>query len=183
MTSVNGLYSAGPFQAGIAYEFHNNFRPGSAANPKLQDQGVSVAASWNFGVVKVGGVFERLKYDIVTGGTVQRNMWGASLTWNLGPGQLYLMGGWAQNGSGSAADGSQVGAVRKGSDTGAQQYEISYTYAMSKRTLTYVGYNIIDNKQQRRVQLRRQPGERPVRSVRTRATSPAVAVLPPSLKV
>ena len=147
MTSVNGLYSAGPFQAGIAYEFHNNFRPGSAANPKLQDQGVSVAASWNFGVAKIGGVFERLKYDIVTGGTVQRNMWGASLTWNLGPGQLYLMGGWAQNGSGSAIDGSQVGAVRKGSDTGAQQYEVSYTYAMSKRTLSYIGYNIIDNKQ------------------------------------
>jgi predicted porin len=146
MLSVNGLYSAGPFQGGIAYEFHNNFRPGIAANPKLQDQGFSAAASWNFGVAKIGGIFERLKYDIATGGTVQRNFWGGSVTWNLGPGQLYAMFGQAQNGSGSAADGSQVGAVRKGSNTGAQQYEVSYTYALSKRTLTYAGYNMIRNK-------------------------------------
>ncbi len=145
-TSLNGLYSAGPFQAGVAYEFHNNFRPGTAANPKLQDQGVSVAASWNFGVAKIGGVFERLKYDIATGGTLQRNFWGGSVTWNLGPGQLYAMYGQAQNGSGSALDGAQVGAVRKGSDTGAQQWEVSYTYALSKRTLSYIGYNQINNK-------------------------------------
>ena len=147
MVSLNGLYSAGPFQGGIAYEFHNNFRPQAVGGePKLQDQGVSVAASWNFGVAKIGGIFERLKYDIATGGTVQRNFWGGSVTWNLGPGQLYAMFGQAQNGSGSAADGSQVGAVRKGSNTGAQQYEVSYTYALSKRTLTYAGYNMIRNR-------------------------------------
>ena len=145
-TSVNGLYSNGPFQGGVAYEFHNNFRQGLPGNEKLQDQGVTAAANWNFGVVKVGGVFERLKYDIATGGTLQRNFWGGSVTWNVGPGQLYGMFGQAQNGSGSAADGSQVGAVRKGSNTSAQQYEVSYTYALSKRTLTYVGYNMIANR-------------------------------------
>jgi len=148
MVSVNGLYNNGPFQGGVAYEFHNNFRgdPTFATNPKLQDQGVSAAASWNFGVVKVGGVFERLKYDITNTTSVQRNFWGGSVTWNLGPGQLYAMFGQAQNGSGSAADGSQVGAVRKGANTGAQQWEVSYTYALSKRTLTYAGYNQIANR-------------------------------------
>ena len=40
MVSLNGLYSAGPFQAGVAYEFHNNFRPqGIGGDPKLQDRG------------------------------------------------------------------------------------------------------------------------------------------------
>ena len=146
MVSVNGLYSNGPFQGGLAYEFHNGFRDSLATNPKLQDQAFSAAAAWNFGVVKVGGVFERLKYDIATGGTVQRNFWGGSVTWNLGPGQLYAMFGQAQNGTGSALDGSQVGAVRKGSNTGAQEYEVSYTYALSKRTLTYAGYNGIRNR-------------------------------------
>ena len=146
MLSVNGLYNNGPFQGGLVYEMHNNFRDGSVAYPKLQDQGFSAAASWNFGVVKIGGVFERLKYDVLTGGTVQRNFWGGSFTWNLGPGQLYGMYGQAQNGSGSAADGSQVGAVRKGANTGAQQWEVSYTYALSKRTLTYAGYVQIANR-------------------------------------
>ena len=160
---MNGLYNNGPFQAGIAYEVHNNFRPNSVPvagsafpgqiNPdtnqitglRLQDQGLSVAASWNFGVVKVGGVFERLKYDVASG-DIMRNFWGGSVTWNLGPGQLYAMYGQAQNGSGSALDGQQVGAVRKGANTGAQQWEVSYTYALSKRTLMYAGYVQIANR-------------------------------------
>jgi predicted porin len=160
LMSLNGLYNNGPFQAGIAYEFHNNFRPntipnaGTPANPdanvpgpfRLQDQAFSVAGSWNFGVAKVGAVFERIKYDIATGGTLQRNFWGGSLTWNLGPGQLYAMVGQAQNGSGSALANSQVGAVRMGSNTGAMQWELSYTYALSKRTLLQAGYVQIANR-------------------------------------
>ena len=146
MMSLNGLYNNGPFQGGLAYEFHNNFRDGSTINPKLQDQGFTAAAAWNFGVVKVGGVFERLKYDIASGGTVQRNFWGGAVTWNVGPGQLYAMYGQAQNGTGSAAQNSQVGAVRLGSNTGARQWEVSYTYALSKRTLMYAGYVQIANK-------------------------------------
>ena len=97
-------------------------------------------------MAKIGGVFERIKYDIASGGTVQRNFWGGSLTWNLGPGQLYAMYGQAQSGTGSALDGSQIGAVRKGNNTGAGQYEVSYTYALSKRTLMYAGYVQIANK-------------------------------------
>ena len=163
LLSLNGLYNNGPFQAGIAYEIHNNFRPNSTpaagsaftgqvnpdtnqvGNLRLQDEGLSIAASWNFGVAKIGGVFERLKYDVATG-DISRNMYGASVTWNLGPGQLYAMYGYAQDGSGSALDGQQVGAVRKGDNTGAQQWEVSYTYALSKRTLMYAGYVQIANR-------------------------------------
>jgi predicted porin len=155
--SINGLYNNGPFQGGVAYEWHNNMRPATTSvglNPdtnvptglRLQDQALTLAANWNFGVIKVGGVWERLWYDIASGGNLVRNFWGGSATWNVGPGQLYGMFGQAQNGSGSAADGSQVGAVRKGSNTGAQQWEVSYTYALSKRTLVYTGYNMISNR-------------------------------------
>jgi len=164
LLSLNGLYNNGPFSAGIAYEVHNNFRNNSTpvagtafagqTNPdtnrigglRLQDEGLSIAASWNFGVIKVGGVFEQLKYDAATGGNFKRNFWGASMTWNLGPGQLYAMYGNAGNGSGSAADYQQVGAVRKGDNTGAQQWEVSYTYALSKRTLLMAGYVQIANR-------------------------------------
>ncbi len=163
LLSLNGLYNNGPFQAGIAYEVHNNFRLNSTPvagtafpnqiNPdtnrigglRLQDQGLSVAASWNFGVVKIGGVFEQLKYDVASG-EIKRNFWGGAVTWNLGPGQLYAMYGQAQNGTGSALDGQQVGAVRKGDNTGAQQWQVSYTYALSKRTLMYAGYVQIANR-------------------------------------
>ena len=164
LLSLNGLYNNGPFSAGIAYEVHNNFRNNSTpvagtafagqTNPdtnrigglRLQVEGLSIAASWNFGVIKVGGVFEQLKYDAATGGNFKRNFWGASMTWNLGPGQLYAMYGNAGNGSGSAADYQQVGAVRKGDNTGAQQWEVSYTYALSKRTLLMAGYVQIANR-------------------------------------
>ena len=147
MLSLNGLYNNGPFQGGVAYEVHNNFRPQTLASiPKLKDQGFTGAASWNFGVVKIGGVYERVKYDVNAGGTLQRNFWGGAVTWNLGPGQLYAMYGQAQNGTGSAAAGSQIGAVRLGPNTGARQYEVSYTYALSKRTLMYAGYVRIDNR-------------------------------------
>ena len=39
----------------------------------------------------------------------------------------------------------RIGALTLGADTGAQQWEISYTYALSKRTLLYAGYVMIDN--------------------------------------
>jgi len=34
----------------------------------------------------------------------------------------------------------------KGPNSRATQYEVSYTYPFSKRTLTYVGYNRINNR-------------------------------------
>ena len=33
-----------------------------------------------------------------------------------------------------------------GPDSSAQQWEVSYTYPLSKRTLLYTGYTMIDNK-------------------------------------
>jgi predicted porin len=40
----------------------------------------------------------------------------------------------------------RIGALTLGADTGAQQWEISYTYALSKRTLMYAGYVQIANR-------------------------------------
>ena len=38
-----------------------------------------------------------------------------------------------------------VGGVAKGDHTGANEWELSYTYPLSKRTLTYTGYHYIGN--------------------------------------
>lgn len=158
--STGGQYNNGPISAGIVYEVHNSLRDGNAANPKLQDQAFTVAGAYNFGVIKVGAAYEQVKYDIPTtvAGNVQdlkRNFWAISGTGNLGPGQYYLAYFKANGGTGSAActytaagaliTCPRVGAVTQGPDSGAQQWEVSYTYPLSKRTLLYTGYTMIDN--------------------------------------
>jgi predicted porin len=132
--SLGGYYNNGPFQGGIAYETHNKVR-----GPSLNDQALSVAANWNFGVIKVGGIYERLDYDTPTG-SLKRNFWGISGTVPIGPGELYAFWGDAGDGTGGAANGTRVGQLAKGGGTGATSWEISYTYALSKRTLAYAGF-------------------------------------------
>ena len=133
IVSTGGFYSNGPFQGGIAYEAHNKVR-----GPSLDDQALSVAANWNFGVIKVGGVYERLDYDTPTG-SLKRDFWGISGTVPIGPGELYAFWGDASDGKGGAANGTRVGNLIKGGGTGATQWSVSYTYALSKRTLSYAG--------------------------------------------
>jgi predicted porin len=133
--STGGFYANGPFQAGIAYEANNKVR-----GPGLSDWALSVAANWNFGVVKIGGIYERLDYDATSSTSLTRNFWGISATAPIGPGELYAFYGDAGDGSGSAANGTRIGQLVKGNSTGAAQWEISYTYALSKRTLAYTGF-------------------------------------------
>src|SRR5947207_13275646 len=86
---------------------------------------------------------------------MKRAYWAVSATANVGPGQLYGAYWWAGNGKGSARCNTpvagvvicpRVGAVTYGADTKAQQWEVSYTYPLSKRTLLYTGYTFIDNR-------------------------------------
>jgi len=132
--SLGGFYNNGPAQVGVAYETREKVR-----GPNLNDWALSIAGSWNFGVIKVGGVYERLDYDTPTG-SLTRNFWGISGTVPIGPGELYAFYGDAGDGSGSSANGTRVGQIIKGNSTGAAQWEISYTYALSKRTLAYTGF-------------------------------------------
>ncbi|MCC7217331.1 MAG: porin [Burkholderiales bacterium] len=130
--SMGGFYANGPFQGGIAYEANTKVRCISC-----NDWAFSVAGNWNFGVAKIGGVWERLDYD-VAGGSLTRNFWGISATVPIGPGEMYAFFGDAGDGSGPG--GTSVGQVNAGNNTGAQQWTISYTYALSKRTLSYAGF-------------------------------------------
>jgi predicted porin len=143
--STGGQYNNGPIRAGFYYEVHNNVRDGSVAYPKLQDQAMTAAGSYNFGVIKVGAMWERVQYDAPAGGDMKRDMWGISGTGNLGPGQYYIGYFNAGDGKGSAADGYRYKSVTKGNDTCAQMWEVSYTYPLSKRTLLYTGYIMVDN--------------------------------------
>ncbi len=156
--TVNALYNNGPLQAGFAYESHNKTRTGTPTQA-AHDQGLTFALAYTFGPVKLAGVYEQVKYDAPTLGAVpvngdlKRNMWGLSMIGNFGPGQLYAAWFRGNDGSGSASCVTaagvttcpRVGAVTMGDQTGVNMYEFTYTYPLSKRTLLYTGYVMVDN--------------------------------------
>ena len=142
--SMGGYYNNGPIQVGLAWERNQNVRATSTS-----DDAISVAGAYNFGIVRVGGVYERLDYD-AGGGSLKRDLYGVSATANLGPGQMYFAWIHADKGKGSAADGTQIGGLVKGDDSKSDEFVISYTYPLSKRTLTYVGYVLLNNEDQAR---------------------------------
>jgi len=137
VASVAGIYNNGPFQGGIAFERNDEVR-----GIGLKDWAATVTVAWNFGVVRVAGLYERLQYDTPTG-DLKRNLWGISATAPVGPGTVYASWQRANDGKGSCT--SRVGGVTCGGDTGSDHYTVSYTYPLSKRTITYVGYSGINN--------------------------------------
>ena len=136
---ANVIYNNGPIQIGVAGEGNQKVR-----GPDLNDYDFTITGGYNFGVVRVAGVYERLKYDTPSG-DLKRDFYGVSGTIPMGPGTWYLFWGWAGDGKGSAEDGTRVGGLAKGDGTRSQQYEISYTYPFSKRTQVYAGYVKLDN--------------------------------------
>jgi len=134
-----GYYNNGPIQAGIGYESNIKVR-----GPQLNDWAFTVTGAYNFGVVRPALVYERLDYDTVTG-SLTRNLWGVTATAPIGPGALYAAYIMAQDGNGTAVEGTRVGGLTRGSQTSSQQWEISYTYPLSKRTQVYAGYVKLQN--------------------------------------
>ena len=134
--SAAGIYNNGPFQGGIAFERNKDVRAAG-----LTDWAFTATAAWNFGIARVAGVFERLDYD-TPAGSLERDFWGVSVTAPLGPGTFYGWYGYADDGDGG---GSRVAGLASGNDTSANHWSVSYTYPLSKRTISYVGFARIAN--------------------------------------
>ena len=134
-----GFYNNGPLQVGAAYEQNIKVR-----GPGLSDHDWTITGAYNFGIVRPALVYEKIKYDTPTG-ELKRDFWGVSATGPLGPGVWYAFYGQANDGKGSAIDGTRVGGLTKGSETGSKQWEVSYSYPLSKRTTVYAGYVKLDN--------------------------------------
>jgi len=143
IVSVGGFYNNGPVQLGAAYELHHNIR--GTVDAPLSDTAYSVAGGYQFEGFRIGGVYERLRYDATPSTDLTRDFYGIGLTVDAGPGLLYGYWGRAGDGKGSAANGSNVGGLVKGESTGATQWEVSYTWLLSARTLLYGGYVKINN--------------------------------------
>lgn len=148
--STGAFYTNGPLQLGVAYERNVKVRqnpvPGGAG---LFDTALSLTGAWDFGLFRLAGIYEYLDYDtpLANGSTASltRNYWGVSGTLPLGPGIAYAFFGYAGDGGGSSVTGTRVAGLAKGPDTSANQWEVSYTYPLSRRTLLYGGYVRIDN--------------------------------------
>ena len=134
-----GFYNNGPLQVGAAYERNVKVRA-----PGLSDYDFTITGAYNFGVIRPALVYERLDYDTPSG-SLKRDFWGVSATAPIGPGVLYAFFGSAGDGKGSASNGERVGGLTKGGDTSSQQWEVSYTYPLSKRTSVYAGYVKLQN--------------------------------------
>ncbi|MGH8802007.1 MAG: porin, partial [Casimicrobiaceae bacterium] len=115
----------------------------------LNDHEIAVLGAYDFGPVRIGLVYEYKKWDVAAGGDINNNMYGISGTIPAGPGKIFAYWGEVSNGKGSAVDGQTLGVASgpvKGPDTSAQQWEVSYTYPLSKRTQVYAGYVKYNNK-------------------------------------
>jgi predicted porin len=141
----NLIYANGPWNAGIAFERNHEVRA-----VDLSDTDWTVTGAYDFGTIMQGfglrlaGVYERLKYETPTG-DLKRDFWGVSGTIPVGGGKVYVFYGRAGKGKGGAADGTAVGGLVKGDGTKSDQYEVSYSYSLSPRTLLYTGYVKINN--------------------------------------
>src|SRR5258707_3133912 len=166
VVGANVIYSNGPFQAALAGEINNKVRNlYTAGGPNLRDTDWTVTGSYNFGTImhgfglQVALVYEQTRYQVQsaaiagsgcnvgTSGTcsLNRNFGGVSVTIPLGGGKIYGFYGKGTNGKGSAPDGTSVGYLTRGSQTGVQQGELSYSYNLSPRTMLYVGYTKLIN--------------------------------------
>ena len=137
---INGIYTNGPLQIGADYDSNTKVR-----GPNLNDEEFTITGGYNFGPVRLAGVYEYIKYDYTSSTDLKRDFYGISAIVPAGPGQFYAYWGHANDGKGSAADGSCVGGLCKGDGTKADHWELTYTYPLSKRTSIYGGYVAIRN--------------------------------------
>jgi predicted porin len=144
--SGGAFYNKGPLDLGIAYERNYRIRPTGPT-----DGALSLTGGYDFGAIasnvglRVAGVYERLRYDTPSG-SLMRDFYGLSGTVAVGDGNFYAFWGKAADGKGSAIDGTTIGALVKGPDTSSQQWELSYSYNLSLRTMLYAGWVKIDNR-------------------------------------
>lgn len=143
--SAGAFYSAGPVDLGVAFERNYRVRPTGPS-----DDALSITGGYDFGTIagnlglRVAGVYERLRYDTPTG-SLTRDFYGLSTALAAGDGTIYAFWGKAGDGKGGATDGTTIGALTKGAGTSSEQWEISYSYSLSLRTLLYAGWVRIDN--------------------------------------
>lgn len=139
LSSAAVVYEQGPWYASAAYERHHAYQ-----GPGLNDSAAKLGAGYRFGATRVALIAERLRYETAAG-TLTRHDRYLAVTHQLGHGQFKLGIGHAGDGRGSAPDGTTVGAVRRGADTGATHITAGYDHSLSPRSTVYAYYSHLNN--------------------------------------
>jgi predicted porin len=156
---VAGTYTNGPLYVNLGYESHSNFSAAGGAYNGT-DTGWQAGAAYQFGPVKVGGLYVQRKYDMsANGGTdLKVTAWNLAGQWTI-QGPHALRGGYtkANNTSGSAgagvgnaftfggSAGAPLTANGGAGASGGNIWQIQYVYNASKRTEFTVGYVSLSN--------------------------------------
>jgi len=170
--SLAGTYKAGPLELAAAYEKHTKaYSNGvAAAGGTVSTAGVAVAgtvgsvstfagdesgwlvaAAYQLGSVKLGGLLTEQKADTGIGANAKVKAYHLGAEWKIaGPHNLHFGYTSAGDMKGTSAPGF-VGAmgsrpaVAAAGNTGATLYQIRYLYDFSKRTTGTIGYVSLDN--------------------------------------
>jgi predicted porin len=152
--SLAGQYKNGPFTGILAYEAnvdvrcYNGNAGGTAATcasaytMAANDWAFSAAAAWDFGIVRVAGLYERIDYDTPQG-SVKRDLFGGYFSGPVGPGKWYVGYSYAKDGKGPSTQ--RINGMTGGDDSGAYHLTLSYNQPISKRTAWYAAYSRLDN--------------------------------------
>ena len=139
LTSAAAIYEQGPWYAAATYERHHEYQ-----GVGLNDSGAKLAAAYRFGDTRLALIGERLRYQTAAG-TLDRDAVYLSVTHKIGAHALKLGVARSGDGGGSVADGTRIGAIRKGPDSGATHYTAGYDYNLSKRTALFAFYTHLSN--------------------------------------
>jgi predicted porin len=130
-------FQGGALYAALAYERHHDYR-----GPGLDDHGIKLAGSWQFGPLTLAGAVEQLHYE-TTSGILERRDYYLALTRQFGRHGLRL--GVARAGDGKGDSTEKVGFVVAGSGTGAVHATLGYDYTLSKRSSLFAFYTQLRN--------------------------------------
>ena len=121
------IYQNGPIEAGLGYARHIDFQTYDGDSWVLH-------GGYDFGVVKLQGQYERMKYEGNNGsvGEGKANYWNVGLVFPIGPGRLTAQ--YHKRNKGVNVTAATISEVDNG---GGKHWSVSYKYGFSKRTYAY----------------------------------------------
>lgn len=143
--SLNGQYDAGPASVGLNYTRVTN-EPFGLSPAGINDGKMNlwqIYGSWNFGVAKLVGVYEKASGDYASGTTLgapagDNRFWMLGLTVPVGAGVVMASFSEAKVDGNSVFDAAAINGT-------AKQYALGYSYPLSTRTNLYASYGNVSN--------------------------------------
>jgi predicted porin len=144
--SLNGQYATGPLAVVAAYTQDKKNRAaggtGATPSPDAEDTAWLVGVKYGIGPVLLGFSYTERESNPALNTKTSRSGYNLAGTWTIG-GPHSITAGYAV--ADELKNKGSVVAAQSGSNTGAKQAQISYSYGFSKRTVGTLGYVNLKN--------------------------------------